>query len=169
MTYAEREEIFSKEALSITDMQILLGVGYGNSQKCREVSSLGSLFSLFWVKSESPKPGNADWLFRFFQVWEIKNGTLPFMETLRDFMPLWGRKKFVVYIKEPKSNESFGLGSFYYSLKRKTYFIIKINRRKRRISFLKILFGNKEQESFIRFWHFFCNRKGKPRIAFWRF
>ena len=57
-------------------------------------------------------------------------------------------------------------GFFYYSLKRKTYFIIKINRRKRRISFLKILFGNKEQESFIRFWHFFCNRKGKPRIAF---
>ena len=33
MTYAEREEIFSKEALSITDMQILLGVGYCEAAK----------------------------------------------------------------------------------------------------------------------------------------
>lgn len=33
MTYAERKEIFSKEALSITDMEKLLGVSYYEAAK----------------------------------------------------------------------------------------------------------------------------------------
>ncbi len=33
MTYTEREKIFSKEALSINDMQLLLGVGYCEAAK----------------------------------------------------------------------------------------------------------------------------------------